>query len=64
MTSIEKKDKTVGAYFLKPNHKKAYFRAQIIERVIPCTPNYLLEREDYWIRTFDTKHPLGMNIKD
>ena len=64
MYSIEKKDKTVGTHYLEPHHKKAYFRAQIIERVIPCTPTYLLEREEHWIRKFDTKHPLGLNIKD
>ena len=62
MTSVEKKDKTMGTHYLLPHHSKAYFRAQIIEKVSPCTPLYLTEREDFWIRTLDTKTPKGINI--
>ena len=64
MTSVEKKDKTVGSHYHLPNHSKAYFRAQIIEKVIPCTTAYHLEREDFWIKTLDTKNPKGLNIYD
>ena len=57
-------DKTMGSHYLLPHHSKAYFRAQIIEKVSPCTPLYLTEREDYWIRKLDTKAPKGINIYD
>ena len=57
MLNVDKKEKTIGTHFTKPYHSKSYFRAQIIERVTPRTPNYLLERVDYWIRTLDTKQP-------
>ena len=62
MTSVDKKEKTMGLHFNKPHHSKAYFRAQIIEKVIPCTTTYLLEREDHWIKTLDTKSPHGINL--
>ena len=55
MTSVEKKDKTMGLHYTQPNHSKAYFRAQIIEKVSPC----LLEREDYWIKKLDTKYHMA-----
>jgi hypothetical protein len=34
---------------------------QVIEKVIPNTVNYRLEREDHWIKTPGTKAPLGLN---
>ena len=61
MTSVEKKDKTKCRHYSKPHHVKAYFRAQIIKKVSPCTTTYLLEREDHWIKTLDTKSPHGIN---
>ena len=64
MTSVHKRDKTMGLHYNLPNHSKAYFRAQIIEKVSPGTTAYLLEREDYWIRTLDTKTPQGINKCD
>ena len=57
MTSVDKKEKTMCLHYNLPHHSKAYFRAQIIKKVSPCTTIYLLEREDYWIRTLDTKSP-------
>jgi hypothetical protein len=34
---------------------------QIIEKVSPCTSNFLLERENFWIERLGTKEPKGMN---
>jgi hypothetical protein len=37
------------------------FKVQAIEKVIPNTANYRLEREDYWIKKLVTKTLLGLN---
>ena len=64
MTSVEKKDKKVGSHYNLPHHSKAYFRAQIMGKVFPCTTPFLLERKYFWIKTLDTKTPQGINIYD
>ena len=64
MTSVEKKDKTMGSHYNLTHHSKAYFRAQLIEKVFPCTTAYLLGRDEFWIKTLDTKTPQGIKIYD
>ena len=64
MTSVDKNEKTMCLHYNLPHHSKPYFRAQIIKKVSPCTTLYLLEREDYWIRTLDTYSSQGINIYD
>jgi hypothetical protein len=36
----------------------------VLEKVSPNTPNYRLEREEYWIKKFSTKNPYGLNRYD
>ena len=38
--------------------------AQIIEKVMPNTPQYRLEREEMWIRLLETRVPFGLNKMD
>jgi hypothetical protein len=40
------------------------FKVKVIEKVPPNTPVYRLEREDFWIKKFATKTPLGLNKND
>ena len=51
-----------GTHFNLKGHTQANISVTVIEKVTPCTPMFLLEREDYWIRTLKTKAPNGLNI--
>ena len=43
-------------------HELSDLRVVIIERVIPI--EWLLEREEMWIKKLKTKKPHGLNTKD
>jgi hypothetical protein len=58
------KKEATGTHFSSPHHSHNDFKVQVIEKVIPNTANYRLEREEHWIRTLGTKVPLGLNKKD
>ena len=53
-----------GIHFTSRGHSLDDFRAQILEKVMPSTTAYLLQREEYWINKFQTKTPNGLNIRD
>jgi hypothetical protein len=36
----------------------------VIEKIQPNTPNYRLEREDFWIKKLERKIPLVSNKND
>ena len=61
---IYHKKEATGTHFSSPNHSQNDFRVQVIEKVIPNTVNYRLEREEHWIKVLGTKVPLGLNKKD
>ena len=54
--------KTIGTHNNLPGHQKAYFKAQVIERMIPNTKFYRLEWESFWIKKLDTINPRGLNV--
>ena len=43
-------EKTVGSHYNLPGHQKAYFKVQVIERVMPNDKFCRLEREDFWMK--------------
>ena len=45
-------------------HNHLHMNTTIVEKVFPNTPQYRLEREDYWIKTLNTKKPKGLNINN
>ena len=61
---IYHKKEATGAHFTSQNHDHNDCRMQIIEKVIPNTVNYRLEREEHWIKTLGTKIPSGLNKRD
>ena len=64
MYSIVKNEKTIGTHFNSKGHDHLDMRVTVVEKVIPNTNNYRLEREDWWIKTLKTKTPKGLNIND
>ena len=61
---IGKKKEATGTHFSTNNHNNSDFRVQVIEKVIPNAPQMRLDREDFWIRTLNTKSPSGLNKND
>ena len=61
LNNIDNKKGTIGEHFNSKGHSKDQIRFQVIEKVSPNSTHYLLEREDYWIKRFATKHPFGLN---
>jgi hypothetical protein len=61
---IYHKKEATGAHFTSQNHDHNDCRMQIIEKVIPNSVHYRLEREEYWIKTLGTKIPNGLNKRD
>ena len=60
--SIENcEDKIIGTHFNSQGHSLDNFSVQIIEKVCPNEPHFLLERERWWILKFRTTLPLGLN---
>ncbi len=64
LNNIYQKKETTRVHYSLPNHQHTDFSTQVIEKVIPETANYRLEREEYWIKTLGTKVPLGLNKQD
>ena len=64
MHSIVKNEKTIGMHFNSKGHDHLHMKATVIEKVIPNTPHFRLEREEFWIKTLHTKAPYGLNIRD
>ena len=62
--NMYKKTEVTGTHYALPGHSHWNFKVQIIEKVFPNTPNYRLEREDFWIKKLETKSPLGLNKND
>ena len=60
--SNRKIDKATGDHFNKPGHSQADLSVTGLERVKRNNPLYRKEREDYFIRLFDTYHR-GINKK-
>ena len=61
---MNKKDTANGIHFNTKGHTVDDFRAMVIEKVMPNSNSFLLEREDKWIKTLDTKEPFGLNINN
>ena len=64
LNSIDNNKGSVGEHFNSKGHNKSFAKFQVIEKVSPNTTHYLLEREEFWIKRFATKHPFGLNQKD
>jgi group I intron endonuclease len=62
--NMYKKTEVTGIHYSLPGHSHWNFKVQVIEKVLPNTPNYRLEREDFWIKKLATKTPLGLNKND
>ena len=60
LRSVRAKDKTIGLHFSSAC-KDDDLKMQVIEKVFPNSEPFLLERENYWIKTLKTKHPHGLN---
>jgi hypothetical protein len=58
------KKEVTGLHYALPGHSHWNFKVQVIEKVTPNTPNYRLEREDFWIKKLATKTPFGLNKND
>ena len=56
-----KKDTANAEHFNSERHNIDDFRALIIEKVMPNSNSFLLEREEKWIRQLETKEPHGLN---
>ena len=64
LQSIQNNKEVTGKHYNEQNHSHHDLKVQVVEKVIPNTPQYRLEREDFWIRTLNTKNPLGLNKYD
>ena len=64
MCRIVKNEKTIDQHFNSKGHYHLHMNVTVIEKVIPNTPHYRLEREDHWIKTLHTKAPKCLNIND
>ena len=62
ITDRDNNEKTVGSHYNLPGHQKAYFKVQVIERVMPNDKFYRLEREDFWMKKLNTMNPIGLNV--
>ena len=52
---------TTGSHFNLPGHSQSNISVQVIEKVFPNTPNFRLEREDFWIKKINTTFLKGLN---
>ena len=60
--SITNEKETAHAeHYNMTNHSVDDFRALVIEKVMPNSTAFLLEREDFWIKALETKEPFGLN---
>jgi hypothetical protein len=64
LNNMYHKKEVTGLHYTLPGHSHWNFKVQIIEKVTPNTPNYRLEREDFWKKKLATKTPFGLNKND
>ena len=64
MNDLKKGKNVSGIHYSLKGHNHKDMKVQIIEKVTPNTDHYRLEREEFWIKTFITKKPFGLNILD
>ena len=57
MYSFVKEENAIGIHFNSKGHNHLHMKVTIVEKVIPNTPHYRLEKEDFWIKTVHTKKP-------
>ena len=62
--NIDINKEAIGEHFNSKGHAKHHFTIQVIEKVVPDTVNFRLERESMWIRKLDTRTPRGLNINE
>jgi hypothetical protein len=48
--AMVQKTKTIRTHFSQNNHSHWDCKLQVIENIMPNTPNYRLEREKFWIK--------------
>ena len=58
---IRKNEEATGKHFNERGHTHWDFKFHIIEKVFPNTNEMRLRREEYWIRTLQSKAPKGFN---
>ena len=61
---VNKKDTAIGIHFNSRCHSVDDFRVLVIEKVMPNSNGFLLEKEDKCIKTLDPKEPHGLNINN
>ena len=64
LNNICLKKESTGIHYTSNNHNHYDMQIQIVEKVSPNTPNYRLEREEFWIKRLSTKTPFGLNKID
>ena len=64
MYDIKRGKNTSGKHYNLKGHTHEHFQVQIIEKVMPNTELFRLEREEFWINKFVYKAPFGLNILD
>ena len=62
--NICQKKEVTGIHYTSPGHSLWNLKVQVLEKVVPNTPNYRLEREEFWIKKYSTKTPFGLNKYD
>ena len=62
ITNRNNNEKTIGTHYNLPGHQKAYFKVQILERVIPNTKFYRLVRKSFRMKKLDIMTPLGLKV--
>jgi hypothetical protein len=63
-TIFAHKKEVTGVHNTSTGHSHCNLKVQIIGKVIPNTPSYILESEEFWIKKFATKDPYGLNKYD
>ena len=64
LNDIYHKREANGLHYSTPPHSHNNLRVQVIEKVMPNSVNFRLEREEFWIRKLGTRAPLGLNKQD
>ena len=59
-----KVENAIGIHFNSKEHNHLHMKVTIVEKVFPNTPQYRLERVDFWIKTLHTKKPKGLIINN
>jgi hypothetical protein len=62
--NICQKKEVTGVHYTSSGHSHWDLKVQVLEKVTPNTPSFRLEREEYWIKKFCKKAPIGLNKYD